>query len=295
MTFQPRMTNSISGFERIGHWTRRTLGGVVADLWDVSCSPLAGGQYVASDPRLFIVLESAGESGRHMALSPHGRRRSPPQAVLRHLSFIPAGMTLDLELNGVRALRHLDLHIDAAALSRRLGSALDPAELEVPRFCRMEPRLLQLADLLAADCAGPAPLHDLYAEGLAHALLAAVLELPRVAPRKAGALAPWQVRRVTAFLEAECQRAIRLDELAALVGLSPSHFSQAFKSATGLPPHRYQLVARIERAKRLLATGRFSLSDVATECGFADQPHFTRVFRQRVGLAPGQWLRQERG
>ena len=105
-------------------------------------------------------------------------------------------------------------------------------------------------------------------------------------------LAPWQLKRVTAFIHANLAETLQLCDLAALSGLSPSHFGRAFKGSTGLPPHRWHLNQRIERARAMLADAEASLADVACATGFADQSHFTRVFSRTVGMSPGAWRRQ---
>ena len=84
---------------------------------------------------------------------------------------------------------------------------------------------------------------------------------------------------------------IELGELAALTGLSQSHFSRSFKAATGLPPYRWHLNARIERAQRQLLETEATLVQVALATGFADQAHMTRVFRKVIGMTPSQWKR----
>lgn len=81
---------------------------------------------------------------------------------------------------------------------------------------------------------------------------------------------------------------ITLDELAAAAGVSRSHLSRAFRQVEGLPPHTYQNQLRIQRAKSLLVSGA-TLSDTASDTGFADQSHFTRVFREFTGATPGQY------
>lgn len=297
MTFQPRMNNRISGFDLIGTWNRRAYNGVVADLWDVQCARLAGGFYVADAPRLFVVLETLGDPARHLSMASISAgassksEREVPVSPCRRLSYIPAGMELRAELQGISAIRHLDLHFDISALGQRVGGELDPHLLEQPRLMFDDPRLIAVADLLAAECADPEPLHDLYGDSLALGLFIALMRVSPSSRRLRGALAPWQLRRVTEFIEAHCLRGIRLEELAGLAGLSQSHFSQAFKASTGMPPHQWQMQARIEHAKSLLSARKASLSEVAAMTGFADQAHFTRAFRKMSGTTPGRWLR----
>jgi transcriptional regulator GlxA family with amidase domain len=106
-------------------------------------------------------------------------------------------------------------------------------------------------------------------------------------------LAPWQLKRVTEFINANLADTLQLCDLAALSGLSPSHFGRAFKGSTGLPPHRWHLNLRIERARTMLTDAGASLADMACATGFADQSHFTRVFSRTVGMSPGAWRRSQ--
>jgi AraC-like DNA-binding protein len=113
------------------------------------------------------------------------------------------------------------------------------------------------------------------------------------APQQAqrGGLAPWQERRAKDLLEAHLEGNIPLDEVAQACRLSVSYFSQAFKQCTGLPPHRWLLRRRVSKAKTLLRGTALPLAEVALECGFADQSHFSRVFGQWAGATPGAWRR----
>jgi AraC family transcriptional regulator len=109
-----------------------------------------------------------------------------------------------------------------------------------------------------------------------------------------GGLAPWQERRAKELLIARLNGDISLHELAREAGLSRSHFARAFKETTGLPPHRWLISQRVERAQEILTNSTLSLVEVAELTGFADQSHFTRVFTCTVGISPGEWRRQRR-
>ena len=109
--------------------------------------------------------------------------------------------------------------------------------------------------------------------------------------RRWGSLTAFQVRRVTEFLLEDLRANPGLSELASLCGLSRSHFVRAFKQATGLPPHRWFLKQRITRAKALLYATKKPISEIAEECGFADQTHLNRVFTKAFGIGPGAWRR----
>lgn len=77
-----------------------------------------------------------------------------------------------------------------------------------------------------------------------------------------------------------------LQELAALVGMTPLALLRGFRAAFGLPPHAWLIQARVRRAKERILAGD-SLVDAATQCGFADQSHMNRHFRRILGVTPG--------
>lgn len=113
---------------------------------------------------------------------------------------------------------------------------------------------------------------------------------PATGERK-GSLAPWQVRRVTAHVEANLARPQRSGELAALVRLSPAHFSRTFRSTFGCSPLEYVTRRRMERAQGLMLSTDLPLAQIALDCGLADQAHFSRLFRRIVGECPRAWRR----
>ena len=106
-----------------------------------------------------------------------------------------------------------------------------------------------------------------------------------------GGLATWQIRRVTAHIEADLAAKVRIRDLAGLIEVSSSHFSRAFKQSFADTPHRYVMRRRVERAKTLMLATKTSLGRIAADCGFADQPHFNRHFRRLVGENPNAWRR----
>jgi len=84
---------------------------------------------------------------------------------------------------------------------------------------------------------------------------------------------------------------LALGTLAELVDLSPYHFARAFKQSFGVPPHRYHVSRRIERAKELLAAPSSSVTDVALAVGFAETSSFSAAFRKTTGYAPSEYRR----
>jgi AraC-like DNA-binding protein len=107
-------------------------------------------------------------------------------------------------------------------------------------------------------------------------------------------LAPWQLRRANAFIEAHLDKDPSISDIAKECGLSASHFARAFRQACGMPPHRWLLKRRIERAKELLLDGDLEIAQIALACGFTDQSHLTRAFSRSEGYSPGKWRRLRR-
>lgn len=104
--------------------------------------------------------------------------------------------------------------------------------------------------------------------------------------RHSGGLSLAARRRVVERIEADLSEDLSMDTLAAEAGLSASQFREAFRQTLGTTPSGFVLARRIERAKALLAQGDATIAEVAVMCGFADQPHLTRRFRQATGLTP---------
>ncbi|HAU75576.1 MAG TPA: AraC family transcriptional regulator [Agrobacterium sp.] len=284
------MENEIDGFAVIGGPRSRVWNGIVADLWDVRCAPKAGGRYVGKDPRFVFLLEMDGKDDGRFVMNGCRRGKYTASEVNR-ISFVPADLDVHAESSNVSFLRHLDLHFDAGLLGARLVQGFDPHGLLDPHLMFEDERLLALARLIAAECDNPDPLHDLYGESLVLALLTDFLKVRREPVKKRSKLAAWQLRAATDYIREHCLRSIRLEELAELTNLSQSHFSHAFKASTEVPPHQWQMQARIDRVKDLMMRTEMALTDIAIAAGFSDQAHFSRVFRKMVGVSPSVWQR----
>jgi AraC-like DNA-binding protein len=280
------------GVSVIGQLKHRSWSGVVADLWDAQLDRGAHGEYLSPFPRLFILLDQKGGDFEMRltpdAVLPDQRTRSPS------LSFIPAGLRLWARSEQATRIRHLDLHFDPDRLSERLGEELDQDRLANPQFMVTDERILSLGRLIADECANPGLHSDLYGDALTLALLIDLMELGRKKERKRTPLTSWQLRRVTSFIEENCARSIRLQELAELIDLSQSYFSHAFKASTGVPPHQWQINARVRRVQERLLLGDAPIPAIAADAGFADQAHLTRIFRRIVGATPAAWQRARR-
>ncbi len=100
---------------------------------------------------------------------------------------------------------------------------------------------------------------------------------------------PYAVQRARNYLNENLSERVSLDKVARVAGLSRYHFLRVFKQATGLTPSRYHMQCRVKRAKGLLLAGN-PIAEVALDCGFSDQSHFTHRFKQLTAATPAQYL-----
>ena len=145
------------------------------------------------------------------------------------------------------------------------------------------------AELAAGGAGG-----QLAAESLANVLAVHLIRhvlAPRQSARgRQGTLPRAKLHAIFEYIEEHLDVAPSLEQLAAVARLSPYYFARQFKLATGLPPHQYVILRRVERARQLLHAGTgLSLAEVAAHAGFSDQSQFSRHFKRLVGVTPGQF------
>ena len=95
-------------------------------------------------------------------------------------------------------------------------------------------------------------------------------------------------------MDAASHEAWPVARLAQVSNVSQAHFARAFRQAFGLPPHRYLLTRRIERATALLRDTDLPILDIALQTGWNSLGTFGRVFRDITGETPGGWRARER-
>lgn len=96
------------------------------------------------------------------------------------------------------------------------------------------------------------------------------------------------IRKVQNYIETNYAACFSLEDIAQLAHISSYHLLRLFSRIVGIPPHIYQQQVRIRQAKQLLNQG-CSILDTAMNTGFADQSHFSKVFKKMVGITPGEY------
>lgn len=134
----------------------------------------------------------------------------------------------------------------------------------------------------------------LYVDYLKHATLACWAEHQAADRwhRNASALPEPTRRVITDYVDSVLTQGIGIDELAALAGYSEAQFMRRFKATFDMPPHRYILARRVDRAKQLMQSSDMTLTAIAQQLGFASHAHFTTAFKLRTGTTPSAFRRQ---
>ena len=229
-------------------------------------------------PRLSINLVDAAVAGgiaSDRSREYAGRRYS--------LFFTPAHS--DAHWIKSKCSRHLNIYFRDGLLDELAGD-------KGAMLCRDRPlldvhmrRLKPWIDALELTIKQAGPYADNASLGLAHLIVA---ELARTPNSRALTLRPSALARVRDYVCANLAESIHVSDLAALAGMSVGRFALSFRASTGFTPHRYILRERIEAVRRLLSERRYSLAEVAVECGFSSQQHMATVMRKLAGVTPSE-------
>jgi AraC family transcriptional regulator len=220
-------------------------------------------------------------------------RNIPPP--VGSITVIPAGSVTECCSQGTRDAFHI--HLDPKLIARvaKTSFGRDLSGTPVPPFSGLmlpELRSTMLsvdAELRSGGLGTPLIIESL-ANILAVQLIRHIFRLRSLTTRKDGALPPRKLGMTVDYIMANLDRNPRLEQIAALVNLSPYHFARQFKAATGLPPHQFVITRRVERAQQLLSMrGEISLVEVALGAGFSDQSQLSFHFKRIVGVTPGQF------
>lgn len=130
----------------------------------------------------------------------------------------------------------------------------------------------------------------LYLESLAYVLAVHLLRHYTSHPPKLqkydGGLAQSKLRQVLEYINVHLEQDIQLTDLADAADISQCYFASLFKQSMGITPWQYVVQQRIERSKVLLRQGNDSIVEIAFQCGFNSQSHFTQQFRKLTGSTP---------
>lgn len=201
-------------------------------------------------------------------------------ATLKPLStiFHPSGVMHQDEI-GPAGMRVFSVGLQDAWLDRLRECGVTPrTSITLPgsELSRLAMRLYR--EYLHLDSCSP-----LVIEGLVLEMLALVARPERAPERRP----PQWLSRVEELLKNSFQENLTINEVAAHVSVNPAHLSRVFRQFHNQAISDYLHDLRVQFACQQLADPDLALAAIALSCGFADQSHFTRVFKQCTGMTPG--------
>jgi AraC-like DNA-binding protein len=209
--------------------------------------------------------------------------------------FMPAGADSRLQFD--HEAGSFTLYLKPGFIASLLESEGKGTDALAPIIGRHLPRVAHLMGLIEGELRRPSLGSRLMIEGLLRAIAGLLVTndgQPAAPQSERIYLSPPKLKRVIDFIETHLNENIGLDDLAQAAGLSANHFLRVFKLATGETPYHFLRARRLERARQLLADDAMPLAELALECGFANQAHFTAAFSREVGISPGRYRRAVR-
>jgi AraC family transcriptional regulator len=276
------------GMKDIGNTV--AIGGLTCSLSVRTCSGTQENDKLAPHHHFAYFREL--QPGRRLATygSFDGGRPALHRLHAQDSFFLPMGHRWTSKSRGSATIRMLECDLEPSALVQAFGDRAGRVQLE-PQI-GANPIGPGVFERLERLCLEPNVFPRSYADALAvifiHELVRACAPSAFPAPETA-TIGKARFRPVLDHIEDSLESDTSLADLAALTGLSVSHFSRAFNSAYGVAPHRYILRRRIDKAKRLLRTSDKTIAAVSAHVGFSSQSRFAQMFSRQTGLTPSAY------
>lgn len=189
------------------------------------------------------------------------------------------------------------LNLEPVRLSQAAYETVDSDRVELtPQFARFDPILSGISHALKAELEADGVRGKLYVESATTFLAAHLLRhhCTRIQPlhNYIGGLPKYKLRESIAYIQEHLGEEISLEAIASHLNMSQYYFCHLFKQSMGVSPYQYVIQQRVNKAKQLLKHRQLTITDVALECGFANQTHFTKHFRKLTGITPKVFRKQ---
>jgi AraC family transcriptional regulator len=261
-------------------------GGIAVCDWAL---PWIDGFILEENDDFIIAYHSAGSRRVRAACSgPWSDTTSVPGLI----SVIPPGRRVEYRIDG--HVSFCSVHVPRSLLNGLLTSAF----LGTPsfRFAFEDAFARNCIEILLNQARSETYCNFPYVHSVTRALILHLMEAFRTTG-PSGGLPDHEKLRASGlkldamldFIESSLGEPLTLDDLADKVDVSRAHFVRRFRAVTGMSPHRYLILRRIERAKQLLSHSSISLADIALQVGFSSQSHFSQAFHTATGHTPSQF------
>jgi AraC-like DNA-binding protein len=258
--------------------------GMAAEIVQMTGHDRVEFSFHASTHLLVAYEEASRDAGESVV---EGAQRSTLHNMSRRLTLVPAGHDYSEWHRPRSPMRLIYFYLHP----NRLAAAVS----FTPRLFFDNHAIWDTAIKLKQSIEHANPDGTLYSEAVGLVLMHELINLERGGADGSvyvrGGLAAHARRIIADYIEAHLSEQVSIATLAEIAHLSPFHFSRAFKTSFGVPPHRYHTARRIERAKVLLAEGALSVTEIGLKTGFADTSSFSAAFRKTTGITPRDYQR----
>lgn len=176
-----------------------------------------------------------------------------------------------------------------ARIAEESGKAADTLHVR-NRFQIRDPQIENIGWALKAEMEAGYPSGRVFRDSLGAALAECLLRrhsnLTYISEPRAVMMGNRMLKQVLSFIEEDLSRELSLSEIAAVAGVSVSHFKATFRQAVGVPIHQYIIQRRVQTAADLLRKGTLPISQIAQETGFTHQSHLAHHMRRLMGYSP---------
>lgn len=208
-------------------------------------------------------------------------------------TIVPAGMPTGWLVDGELDVVTLSMSSDV------LAGQPHADQFNKMRFAFADPLGVALTRQILAELYAPqAEERTAYVSAMVGALKAHILSGPPAHGNPAeipvSDFSAYRLHKIMNAVLAHPEEDHSLEQMAAVAGVTPSHFCRLFKKATGISPHQYVMKARLDRAQQMLVQTDLSLVALSEATGFTSQSHFSRAFRAWFGTSPSDYRQQER-
>jgi AraC family transcriptional regulator len=261
-------------------------GGIVVCDWKL---PWIDGFELAENDDFIIAYHSAGS---HRVRASCDGPWSATTSIPGMTSLIPPGRRVEYTIDG--RVSFCSIHIPSTLLSGLLTSAC----VGIPgfRFAFEDTFARGCVEILLNQARRTDFCNFPYVHSVTRALLRHVMESFGTATaarpgvqEESKSRADFELDALLDLIDSQLGEPLSLDYLSGRLGVSRAHLVRRFRAATGISPHRYLMLRRIERAKHLLRESSLSLADIALTVGFSSQSHFTQAFHAATGQTPSRF------
>jgi AraC family transcriptional regulator len=231
-----------------------------------------------------------------------GRQKWARAQLPFHMNIVAAGEKPRDVFVSEQPFTYLHVYLPHAMIE---GLAADSEAVEVPErvalidpICSRDPQVETVCRQIVREMSQPDRCSRLVVDCLGQELAIRLLREHSNVARSRSLTASsgpgyrdWRLRRAMEYLEAHLGDDVRLNDVAAVVGLSTTHVANLFRDGTGEAPHRWLMRRRFEQACELLAKPHLSITDIAHHCGFASSQHLATVMRRHLATTPTAYRR----